>query len=84
MTINITATPKKLSPVIWGVLCPTKPKKGDVCLVTARSGKQWICIIDEVYDKTEKGWEASTLTALITVDKKKAHAIAEFNFWQGI
>ena len=84
MTINVTGSPRKLSPVIWGVLCPTKPRSGDICLVTAKSGKQWVVIIDKVYDKTNKGWEASTLPALITVDKDKADRIKEFNFWQGI
>ena len=69
MNIKVNATPYKDKQMVeWGVLCPTKPNKGDLCLVTAKNGKQWICLIRTVCDKHNNGWVCLTDKVVVSID----------------
>tara|TARA_Y100001973_G_C5197186_1_gene335028 strand:- start:2301 stop:2570 length:270 start_codon:yes stop_codon:yes gene_type:complete len=70
--------------VEWGVLCPTRPKKGDLVLVTSRKGKMWIAMIRHVVREHNGEFVALTDKVKITKDKDAESRRIEWMISQGL
>ena len=68
----------------WGVLCPTRPKKGDLVLVTSRKGKMWVAMIRYVVREHNGEFVALTDKVKITKDKDAESRRIEWMISQGL